>query len=526
MGRQAFQAGDIAMALSFCSGRLAEAPNDTDALELKSVILQAKGDLPGAEKAMREALRFDPACAWALNDLTDLLHRSGQKAAAEIAARAAVKVLPDDAQAHMQLAVILGDKDDLPAAEFHNRRALALAGPHPQILINLGLCLYNQGRIDEALTVLLQAHKAQPDAAMTMAHISRAHEAKRDMTEAFAWLARAEKTGQDFTLLRAQYLSNAGQPQAALDLIEASKSTLAGPAMLDRARLLDKLGRYDEAWSGFITAKARLSQEMGLNYNAARVVADFAALKAKPVSIRKAGRASGPQPIFILGFPRSGTTLIEQVLNAHPQIAAGGELPFVHEWQGLPNTSPEALRDHYLMRARTYGVIGAQPFFTDKMPLNDVSLPLIRQAFPESPVIRLVRHPLDVATSMLSHNLTHGYNCGYKIETVIAHMVAMHDLNSHYDRMLDAAVFTLKYEDFVADQAGETRRLLGHVGVVYDPACLKFHENQRHAPTPSYAQVTQPLNDRSVGRWRAYSAQFAPFMEQIAPVITALGYDL
>jgi Flp pilus assembly protein TadD len=555
-GRQAVQAGDLTGALSLSEMRLKESPDDIPALELKAVTLHRRGDLDGAETAYRRALAIDPASdLW--NDLTQMLYAVGKAKAAETAAREAVLARPDDGQAHLQLAVILGEKDDLPAAEFHNRRALALAGPHPQILTNLALSLYNQGRLDEAGPLLLQAHHAAPAVAMIMAHLSRVFEAKRDMANAWLWLERAEtagrRSGEDFSLLRALYLGNAGQAQQALDLIERAGSNIAAPARLDRARLLDKLGRHDEAWPALVDAKARLARDMNATYDTAKVAAEFSAMKAfftadmlarlPKASVRK----DAARPVFITGFPRSGTTMIEQMLNAHPAIAAGGELPFVSEWPALigellPSTRPfpqklahvqtfdfhhipGVLRDYYLGRAEVYG-ISHGGLFTDKMPLNDVFLPLIRLAFPAAAVIRMVRHPLDVAVSILSHNLTHGYNCGFAMDTIIAHMRAVHDLNAHYDAVLDQPPLTLRYEDFIADQDGETHRVLGYVGVEFDPACLRFHENRRHAPTPSYAQVSQPLNDRSVGRWRNYEKHLAPYFDAIAPVVEGLGYSL
>lgn len=557
-GRQAFKAGDLPGAMSLVEMRLNDMAGDTQALELKALILQSRGDLQGAETAVRAAIAADPECHWALNDLTVLLRQAGQRAAAEMAAREALVALPDDAQAHLQLGVILAEKDDLPAAEYHNRRALALAGPHPQTLLNLGLTLYNQGKLDEALAALLEVHRMTPDAAMVMGHISRVFEARRDMPGALAWLDRAEAagraTGEDFTLLRALYLGNSDHAQEALDLIEA-QGQLAGPAQLDRARLLDKLKRHDEAWPALLAAKAQLAQDMGVVYDAARVDDQYTALKAfftadRMTRLPKARvRRDCPQPLFILGFPRSGTTMLEQMLASHPQVDAGGELPFVYEWQALvrnllPGDTafpdklafaqaadyhhiPGVLRDYYLERAQTYGIGGQdRRLFTDKMPLNDVYLPLIQLAFPGAAVIRMVRHPFDIAMSVLSHNLTHGENCGYAIETVMAHIKATYALNSHYDSVLEQPVMVLKYEDFVADQDGQTRRVLGQCGLDYDPACLRFHDNPRHAPTPSYAQVSKPLNDRSIGRWKAYAKHFWPWREAMAPVIEGLGYSL
>jgi len=562
-GRQAYQARDFTAALSLCGMRLKEHPDDLEALELKAVILQARGDMKGAESAMRQAITYDPTCDWALHDLTQLLHGTGQTQAAEMAAREALLARPDDPQGHLQLAVILGEKDDLPAAEFHNRQAMALAGPHPQILLNLALCLYNQGRLDESEPLLLQASKLQPDNAMIFAHLSRIYEARRDMINAWLWLDRAEqigrKTGEDFTMLRALYLSNGDKAKDALELIDkstaANRGQVAAAAQLDRARLLDRLCRFDEAWAGWTQAKAHLAKEAGRTYDAVKVSAEYAALKdffsvETLARLPKAtARHDGPQPLFILGFPRSGTTMIEQMFNSHPLVAAGGELPFVHEWQALikdvlpgnrafPHSLahtlaadfhhiPGTLRDVYLGRAAAYGVTASgKPLFTDKMPLNDTYLPLIRLAFPQAPIVRMVRHPLDVAVSMLSHHLTHGDNCGYAIGSIMRHMVLMHDLTSHYDAVMEHPPLIVRYEDFIADQDGQTRRALSYAGLEFDAATLRFHENRRHAPTPSYAQVSKPLNDRSIARWRHYERYFAPYFDEIAPVVDALGYSL
>jgi hypothetical protein len=393
--------------------------------------------------------------------------------------------------------------------------------------------------------------------AMTMAHLSRVYEARRDMVNAWLWLDRAEqagkKTGEDFTLLRALYLSNGDKVKDALELID-KRGPLSAAAQLDRARLLDRLDRHEEAWAGFTQAKALLAREMGAAYDGAKIDAEAAALKAvfRRETLQLLPRANvrhGPQPVFILGFPRSGTTMIEQMLNSHPDVAAGGELPFVHEWRDLlenvlPGSQPfpqrlahiqtadchhvpGLMRDYYLGRAETYGVMrDGKPLFTDKMPLNDAHLPMIRLAFPHAAIIRMVRHPLDVAVSMLSHNLTHGHNSGYAIESIIRHMVTMHDLTAHYDEVLEHPTLTVRYEDFIADQEGWTRRVLDWCGLGFDEATLRFHENRRHAPTPSYAQVSKPLNDRSISRWRHYERQLSPWFEQIAPVVEALGYSL
>ena len=123
------------------------------------------------------------------------------------------------------------------------------------------------------------------------------------------------------------------------------------------------------------------------------------------------------------------------------------------------------------------------------MPFNEIHLPLLRMAFPEAKIIRVVRHPLDVCVSMLANNMTHGFACAYRIEDIAHHLAGVFDLVEHYSRECNPGDFTLRYESLIADQSGETRRLLEYLGLPFEDACLRFHENRRYAPTPSYARV-------------------------------------
>jgi hypothetical protein len=250
-----------------------------------------------------------------------------------------------------------------------------------------------------------------------------------------------------------------------------------------------------------------------------------------------------------MGFPRSGTTLIEQVLASHRAVRAGGELAFAAELRKLANhlfPGPQrfpanltqaftadhhyaatVFRDYYFARAEAAGLL--QPgtsWFVDKMPFNEVWLPLITMAFPNAKVVRVVRHPLDVCVSVMSNNLTHGFNCGYRIEDTVHHFAAVFDLVEHYRRELGHDEHLLRYESFVASQEKETRRLLDYLGLPFDEACLRFHESTRHARTPSYAQVSKPLNDRSIGRHRHYVRQLAPFVPRLERIMAAHGYAL
>ena len=136
-------------------------------------------------------------------------------------------------------------------------------------------------------------------------------------------------------------------------------------------------------------------------------------------------------------------------------------------------------------------------------------------AFPDSPAILVRRHPLDVLTSVMAHDMTHGFNCAYRLEDAARHLALVDRLTAEYRAAGLGITYEVKYETLVADQAAETARLMAAIGLRMELAQLNFHERETVSPTPSYAQVREPLNDRSIGRWRNYSAQ----LDAVRPIV-------
>ena len=517
---------------------------------------RARGELARAVEILAAAIKADAHADWAYAELIPLLFHHGRRAEAEQLARKALAVNPRNPLAHEHFGTILSELGDLPAGEWHFRRSLRLGGARPSVLANLAINLMNQGKFAEADALFADSDRLAPDELLTLGHWSKLHELRGDFARAGELLDRAQarRSPREVDLLRAQLLSRAGRDAEALAIIESAPA-LNGDGQLERGRLYDRLGRYDEAWRDFVEGKAKLAaQGGGLRYQEAAVEAFFARLEQFFVHDnvellpRAPVRPDVPQPIFVMGFPRSGTTLIEQVLSSHPSVRAGSELAFAAELRKLANhlfPGPEpfpanlaqaftadhryaatVFRDYYFARAEAAGLLEpAKSWFVDKMPFNEVWLPLITMAFPNAKVVRIVRHPLDVCVSVMSNNLTHGFNCGYRIEDTVHHFAAVFDLVEHYRRELSYDEYLLRYESFIADQTNETRRLLAYVGLPFDEACLRFHENRRHARTPSYAQVIEPLNDRSVGRHRHYTRQLAPFLPRLQRIMAAHDYN-
>ncbi len=555
--RAALAKDDDRAALAAVSERLQADAKDTEALRLRGLLERRRGQAAEAQKTLAQVISIDPRADWAYNDLVRLLFEGGRAGDAERIARVALRVNPRNGEMHDLFGTILSDRNDLPSGEWHFRRALELAGPHPRIDANLGLNLMQQGRTAEAEACYRRASEAAPDDLQVLAHWSKLAEVQGDLPRAVELLDRAAAVASDadVNLLRARVRVREGRPADALALLEACEA-MNGDGHLERGRIRDQLGRYDDAWSDFVTGKRQLADQAGgLEYRRDAVTAFFNGLmrffvRANAELLPTAEpRTDVPQPVFVTGAPRSGTTLLGQILSSHPDVRAGGELPFVADFRVLANrlcpddgSFPENLartwtadghyvatlfRDYYLARAAQTGLLDPdRRFFVDKMPFNEVYLPLIRMAFPQAAIIRIVRHPLDVCVSMMANNFTHGFNCGYRIADIAAHLAAIFDLTTHYRREFEPRELLLKYEDLVADQEGSTRNALEHAGLSFDDACLRFHENPRYAATPSYASVTEKLNDRSVGRHRHYAAYLEEFVPLLRPAMAAMAYEV
>lgn len=539
--RQAARAGRWQEAENQARAVLQRDPCALDALEIIALSRRQSGDATAAEAALRQAIAIAPDRRWPYGDLARLLIETGRLAQAEAVAGQALATDPANADAQMLLGRMLVDRGLAHEGAVYLRRAIALVGRHPELLTALGRALSQQGALGEARDLLEEAASAAPRDLVALTALAEVEERVGRFEAAMLWLDRAEavarEQGSDVTLQRSVLLSRMSKDDAALALLE-TPSMLSSTALLQRGRLRDRSGRHAEAWADWTQGKAMTAEQTGRHYAADVVARDAAQLAGLAGRMHTRPALPPPpdgqaQPVFILGFPRSGTTLVEQILAAHDAVRAGGELPFGAELRELAEPISRApdeamaakLRQHYLVRAKGYGLTdGDARYFTDKMPLNEFHLPLIRMAFPEAKIIRVVRHPLDVLVSVMSHDMTHGQNCGYRIEDAAQHFARIQHQVTAYQRVGLGIDHTLRYEALVAEQARETQALMAVLGLEVQPRQLAFHREERHAPTPSYAQVREPLNDRSIGRWRNFARELEPVLPLLAETIEALGY--
>lgn len=564
----AFNAGDLDAASAQVLALLELAPGREDALILLYRLNRQAGRMPAAETLIRRVVTLNPNNFWATNELTLLLLNRAGLAEAEIHARNAVRIAPRNPQAHNLMGLVLTEANRPLVGEYHYRQVLELAeADEPITLANLAWNLKSQGRMAEARELYRQSTALRADVLQTVLGWAKLEEADRNFEAALALLDRAEAiqpNNPSVHLARATVLARLKRPEEALALLHEREApetanpprpSLGAAELSEKGRLLDQLGRHDEAFAAFDLGKKR-ALEAGARLYLAEAASEMAARNTAFFSARRLGtlpradlRGQMPQPVFITGFPRSGTTLVEQTLSAHPCISAGDELPYINDitqimprllasplsypdalaelWMGDQRDGLNELRDYYLNRAAKSGIFRENAaWFTDKMPLNETHLGLISLLFPHSPILHVIRHPLDVVLSVYSNHLTHGFFCAAQLESIARHYVLIADLVEHYKQNLQMRYLPLRYEDMVADQEQSVRKILDFIGVEFDARCLSFERNTRYARTASYAQVTEKLYDRSRYRYRPYLRHLQPVLEVLRPVIDRLGYSV
>ncbi len=430
--------------------------------------------------------------------------------------------------------------EDWPAALAAIQRLRAELPHRPEIKLAEAKVLYDQFQVGEEAERLireaLDGLERKGDAYELLASI---HLSRGRMDEAKAWVLKALDEDPSFGV--ANILLSKIDKKAAAEREPKIRAALERDDLepLKRGFLNNALGRireaegdYDDAWRCFAAAKALAPcTRMDMDTSEATVQEGRAVFTPSFFAERRRWGSSDERMVFVVGLPRSGTTLIERILAAHPEVAAAGELHFVAlenrrlaqraaevtqkrvgRYAHLLDLTPGAARkaaERYLVEAEKAAKAPDATRIVDKMPSNFAHLGLIAVLFPKARVIHVNREPLDVFLSSFKELFRFPQPHTYDPMSFAHYAILHQEIMGHWRSVIGERILDVRYEEIVADLEGEGRRMVAHLGLDWHEACAAPHLAEGAVLTASAAQVRQPVHKRSVGGWRRYEKQLA-----------------
>ena len=508
------QSGDVEGALALYRGLLEREPDNVDALRLTAVALAQMGRLDEAEVALRRCLDLAPDFVFAWNNLGSILSEMERLSEAVTAFERALALDSEEALSHFNLGNALAAIGEQEKAAQSYDHALARQSAHPGALIGKGHVLKTIGRQVEAIAAYRACLKAKPDYGEVWWSLANLKTYRFD----------AEEIVQMEALLEAGGL----KPDARTAILFA-----LGKAYEDIRDYDQAFARYD---AGNKAQRIRVSydplQTETLNDRIVEVFdAEFLGARA---GLGHDDRA----PIFIVGLPRSGSTLIEQILASHSLVDGTSELSDLGrlamstgKFRSDGVSYPEAVRDLDAADLRALGRAyieqtrwqrGAAPFFTDKMPNNFPTIGFLKMILPQAKVIDARRHPMDSCMGSYKQLFAKGQTFTYDLFELAEYYIQYVRMMKHWDDVLPGTVLRVNYEDVLAYPEGQIRRILAHCGLPFEQACIDFHKTERAVKTASSEQVRQPVYTSSLQSWRRFSPHLGALERQLAPVLAEL----
>ena len=457
-----------------------------------------------------------------------------------------MRLEPDNVGGIQELSCFLGDRGRYTEAIAHLDRAVEIDPANPDVQLLLGGMLAIVNRTAESLAAYERCLELKPDepaALIGQAHMLRIAGRQDDALAAYrrcvevspefgtAWwnltsLPRYEVSDEDIAAMQAELGDDKSMTESAVSIHFAL------------ARAFEKRSDYDGAWTHFVTGNA--GKRSLVKYDPVKSELDQSKIRdayTAEVLTRVSGRPSAAvTPIFIVGVPRSGSTLVEQILASHSQVEGTGELPYILTMtSGLKSRVPGTLHysevigqltqddltefgENYLQAAGSHQSEGA-PFLTDKMPANYPHVGFIRQILPHARIIDARRDPIACCVANYRQLFAQGKNQSYDLTELGEYYVEYVKMMDHWDAVLPDVVLKVQYEDLVGDFENQVRRILDYCDLPFEEACLEFHKSARPVNTASAEQVREPIYQSAVEFWRHYEAHLDELMEVLEPVL-------
>ncbi len=484
--------------------RLKENPFDVAAMRMLAELAGRIDRYQDAENLLRRAVELAPEFLAARSNLAMVLHRQGRSGEAIVELEKLSNIDPDNLNNTNLKAAALGRVGEFDEALALYEVVLERFGGQPKIWMSYGHMLKTVGRQDDAIAAYRRALSITPS-----------------LGEVWWSLANLK------TLRLSQ--DDIAAMEAALENHDLSP--------VDRFHLHFALGKAQEdqklpevAFAHYASGNALRRTLIDYDAKQTRVVVDHAKTLYTPGFFAEREKMGCPaaDPVFIVGMPRAGSTLIEQILSSHSAVEGTMELPDLpklvakaRSMGGIAKLSAAdcaALGEEYLENTQIQRK-SDKPFYIDKLPNNWLHIGFIHLILPNATIIDARRHPLDCCYSNFKQHFARGQAFSYALDDMGRYYADYVDLMRHFDTVLPGRVHRVIHEAMLDDTQGEVRALLGSMGLPFEEACLRFHENERAVRTASSEQVRRPINRDGVGQWHAVEAQLEPLKQALGPVL-------
>jgi tetratricopeptide (TPR) repeat protein len=511
---QAVHENHIAEAEAMLRAHLKRAPTDVVAIRMLAEVAERLGRHEDAENLLERCLELAPSFHAARQNYALILHRANKPTEALAQLEHLLKLDPANlGHRNLKAAILCRIGEYTPAIAIY-ADILAIQPKQAKIWLSYGHALKTAGEQDRSIEAYRRSLELDPGFGE-------------------AWWSLANLKTVRF---------GADDVQAMRDQLQRDDLTTEHRFHLQfaLAKALEDAEQYAESFQHYLDGNA-LRRSVIL-YNADDTTARVKRIKrtytAEFFKQRAGAGAAAPDPIFVVGLPRSGSTLIEQILSSHSAVEGTMELPEIISMTRLlrrqsdaESTTPyhdvlagldlDALRglgEQYIERTRIQRKTDA-PFFIDKMPNNFVHLGLIQLALPNARIIDARRHPLACCLSGFKQHFARGQNFSYGLEDIGRYYHDYVELMAHFDAVLPGRIHRVIYERMVDDTETEVRRLLDYCGLPFEEGCLRFYENDRPVRTASSEQVRKPIYRDGVAHWQHYDAWLAPLKAALGPVL-------
>ncbi len=531
--RATFEKGLFHQAVEQCNTLLESYPNSKLIINLAGVASTKIGLFEQAIMYYNRVIQLDPKFAVVYNNKGACLKESGDLRAAVENFEIAVSLKPNYAEAYSNMGASLGLLGENQAALKICAKAVKLKPDYAEAWNNKGIVLSAMGDDRPAIEAFSKAIKIQPNYAEAHLHKANSYIHLGDNENALKFYTNAARLNPR---LSAAHLGICQSKKIEVDdpQIETMMGLMDDPLLPknDRANLNFALANVHEGLKNyalafeFFAVGNKLKKELS-QYN---VVVDkklFADIKAgfknkiAPIDYDKRSlKKVKSTPVFILGMPRSGSTLVEQIISSHSRVHGAGELGFLAKaisamnWdtKGLSTTQLEVCRNHYL---EAVGPLSDNDFITDKMPLNFRWIGLILSAIPEAKIVHIQREKMATCWSIYKHNFSSTGNAyANDLKDVSIYYDLYTDLMDFWRAKYPNAIYDLNYEKLTENQAHETEKLLEYIGIDWEDACLDFHQNKRAVATSSARQVRNKMYKNSSQQWRRFEQQILSVIDE------------